>query len=83
MQMMVEEQGEVVTQIESHAQNVETDVEQGVKHIDRAIIIAKSTRAVNNPIFRFPRTSQEKTKYIYFFICRKNGVVSLSLSSLL
>ncbi|KAI7885926.1 t-SNARE [Mucor mucedo] len=45
MQMMVEEQGETITQIESHAQNAETDVEQGVKHIDRAIIIAKSTRA--------------------------------------
>jgi syntaxin 1B/2/3 len=48
MQMMVEEQGETVTQIESHAQNVETDVEQGGKHISRAIILARSTRAVCN-----------------------------------
>ncbi|KAG2201814.1 hypothetical protein INT47_004371 [Mucor saturninus] len=51
MQMMVEEQGETITQIESHAQNAETDVEQGVKHIDRAIIIAKSTRAVSDIYF--------------------------------
>lgn len=78
--MMVEEQGEVITQIESHAQNAEADVEQGVKHIDRAIILARSTRAVSGTFLKI---------YIWHvklnnFLChRKNGAASLSLLSLL
>ncbi|KAI9338140.1 t-SNARE [Pilaira anomala] len=45
MQMMVEEQGEAFDQIESNADNAAVDLEKGVNHIDRAIVIAKSTRA--------------------------------------
>lgn len=45
--MMVEEQGQVFDQIENNAENTQTDLEQGVKHVDRAIILARSTRAVS------------------------------------
>ncbi|KAK4517205.1 uncharacterized protein ATC70_000537 [Mucor velutinosus] len=45
MQMMVEEQGKVFDQIENNAENTQADLEQGVKHVDRAIILARSTRA--------------------------------------
>ncbi|CEP12973.1 hypothetical protein [Parasitella parasitica] len=45
MQMMVEEQGQVLDQVENNAENTHADVEQGVKHVDRAIILARSTRA--------------------------------------
>lgn len=47
MQMMVEEQGQTFDQIEQNAQNTSGDIEQGVKHVDRAIILARSTRAVS------------------------------------
>lgn len=46
MQMMVEEQGETLDQVEHHAETVAVDIEKGGSHISRAIIIAKSTRAV-------------------------------------
>ncbi|GAA5805648.1 t-SNARE [Helicostylum pulchrum] len=45
MQMMVEEQGETLDQVEHHAETVAVDIEKGGSHINRAIIIAKSTRA--------------------------------------
>ncbi|KAI9271395.1 t-SNARE [Sporodiniella umbellata] len=45
MQMMVEDQGKTLDQVEDHAVNTSGDLEQGVKHIDKAIILAKSTRA--------------------------------------
>ncbi|CEG67278.1 hypothetical protein RMATCC62417_03731 [Rhizopus microsporus] len=45
MQMMVEQQGETLQQIETHAENTLVDLEQGNKDIDKAIVSAKSTRA--------------------------------------
>ncbi|KAI9472012.1 MAG: t-SNARE [Benjaminiella poitrasii] len=45
MQMMVEEQGEVLDQIENNAENTRADLEQGVKHVNKAIMLARSTRA--------------------------------------
>jgi t-SNARE complex subunit (syntaxin) len=47
MQMMVEQQAETLTQIEHHAENTMVDLEVGNKDIDRAIVSAKSTRAVS------------------------------------
>lgn len=45
MQMMVEEQGQTIDQIEQNAQDTTKDLEQGNKHVDKAIILARSTRA--------------------------------------
>lgn len=45
MQMMVEQQGETLDQVEEHAQSAQGDLEQGVKQVSRAIVLAKSTRA--------------------------------------
>lgn len=72
MQMMVEEQGEAFDQIESNADNAAVDLEKGANHIDRAIVIAKSTRAVSSY-----NTCRISLKNINFYF-RKNGVVSLS-----
>jgi syntaxin 1B/2/3 len=47
MQMMVEEQGEIFDQIEHNAEDTNKDVEQGVKHVNRAVALARSTRAVS------------------------------------
>lgn len=47
MQMMVEQQAEVLTQIEVHAENTMVDLERGNKDVDRAIVSAKATRAVS------------------------------------
>jgi syntaxin 1B/2/3 len=47
MQMMVEQQGETLDQVEEHAQNAQGDLEQGVKQVSRAIVLARSTRAVS------------------------------------
>ncbi|KAI8339941.1 t-SNARE [Chlamydoabsidia padenii] len=45
MQMMIEQQGEVLTQIEVHAETATHDLEQGNKDVSRAIVSAKATRA--------------------------------------
>ncbi|KAG1601659.1 hypothetical protein G6F47_003474 [Rhizopus delemar] len=45
MQMMVEQQGETLKEIETHAENTVVDLEQGNKDIEKAIVSAKSTRA--------------------------------------
>ncbi|KAL0074886.1 t-SNARE [Phycomyces blakesleeanus] len=45
MQMLVENQGQVIDTIEQHAETTTGDLEQGVKHIDKAIKYAISTRA--------------------------------------
>lgn len=47
MQMMVEDQGKTLDQVEEHAINTSGDIEQGVNHISKAIVLARSTRAVN------------------------------------
>lgn len=47
MQMMVEQQAETLNQIEHHAETTMVDLEAGNKDIDRAIVSAKSTRAVS------------------------------------
>ncbi|KAI9027527.1 t-SNARE [Phycomyces nitens] len=45
MQMIVENQGHTIDTIEQNAETTVEDLEQGVKHIDRAIKYAISTRA--------------------------------------
>ncbi|CAO3672300.1 unnamed protein product [Rhizopus stolonifer] len=45
MQMMVEDQGKTLDQVEEHAINTSGDIEQGVNHISKAIVLARSTRA--------------------------------------
>ncbi|KAG0188695.1 Plasma membrane t-SNARE, secretory vesicle fusion [Apophysomyces sp. BC1034] len=45
MQMLVEQQGETLKEIEMHAETTVVDLEQGNKEIARAIVSAKSTRA--------------------------------------
>jgi syntaxin 1B/2/3 len=47
MQMMVEQQQEVFNQIETHAENTVVDLETGNQHIEKAIVSARSTRAVS------------------------------------
>lgn len=53
MQMMVEDQGKVMDQIEQHAETTHADIEQGVTHISKAIVLARSTRAVSVYFFFF------------------------------
>ena len=72
MQMMVEEQGQTFDQIEHNAQETSKDLEQGNKHVDRAIVLAKSTRAVSVSAILCV-----VLLYIDYFCVRKNGVVSL------
>jgi syntaxin 1B/2/3 len=57
MQMMVEEQGEILEQIELNAEDTTKDLEQGVKHVNKAVIIARSTRAVCEITFFFVSTN--------------------------
>ncbi|OBZ87821.1 Syntaxin-like protein psy1 [Choanephora cucurbitarum] len=45
MQMMIEEQGQVLDQVDNHAQETTQDLEHGNKQISRAIVLARSTRA--------------------------------------
>ncbi|CAO3587392.1 unnamed protein product [Absidia cylindrospora] len=45
MQMMIEQQGEVLNQVEVHAETAAHDLEQGNKDVSRAIVSAKATRA--------------------------------------
>lgn len=51
MQMMVEEQGQVLEEIEHNAEETNKDLEQGVNHVNKAVIIARSTRAVSFIIY--------------------------------
>ncbi|KAI8364496.1 t-SNARE [Choanephora cucurbitarum] len=44
MQMMVEQQAETLNQIEQHAESTVVELEQGNRDIEKAIVIAKSTR---------------------------------------
>lgn len=47
MQMMVEQQGETVTNIEQHAENTVGDLKQGNSFLTRAIASARATRHVS------------------------------------
>lgn len=47
MQMMVEQQGETVTNIEQHAENTVGDLKQGNTFLTRAIASARATRHVS------------------------------------
>jgi syntaxin 1B/2/3 len=47
MQMMVEQQGAVLDQIQVHAESTAHDLEQGNRDVARAIGSAKATRAVS------------------------------------
>lgn len=72
MQMMVEQQGETLKQIETAAETTVVDLEQGNKDISKAIVSAKSTRAVS---WRLHPPS-EKPRFL--MRNRKNGAVSWS-----
>lgn len=77
MQMMVEQQGETLDVIEQNAEDTQKDIEQGDKHINRAIVLARSTRAVSFlDLFMSGIPVCAKT----ILTDRKNGVVSLLLS---
>lgn len=70
--MMVEEQGDILEEIEHNAEDTTKDLEQGVKHVNKAVVIARSTRAVRAyyALF-FERIALIQVEY------RKNGVASL------
>ncbi|KAI9313175.1 t-SNARE [Dichotomocladium elegans] len=44
MQMLIEQQGQVLTEVEENAVTAASDIEKGVHHVDQAIKIAKATR---------------------------------------
>jgi syntaxin 1B/2/3 len=77
MQMMVEQQGVVLDQVEVHAESTAHDLEQGNRDVARAIGSAKATRAV----------SFWKKNRLFVLISlfasthRKNGAALSSLSS--
>lgn len=79
MQMMVEQQQEVFNQIETHAENVVVDLEVGNQDIEKAIVSAKSTRAVSQKYKANKRGRKPNLN-----MNRKNGfALSFSLLSLL
>lgn len=47
MQMMVEQQGETINQVEQHADTTAVELQQGNTYLTKAIATAKSTRAVS------------------------------------
>lgn len=52
MQMMVEQQAETLNQIETHAETTVVDLEQGNQDIGKAIVSARSTRAVSQILYK-------------------------------
>jgi hypothetical protein len=48
MNMLVENQGEMLKEIDMHAQDTVIHLEEGNKHVDRAITSAKATRKVKD-----------------------------------
>ncbi|CEP18619.1 hypothetical protein [Parasitella parasitica] len=54
MQMMVEQQAETINQIETHVETTVVDLEQGNRDISKAIVSAKSTRAVSESLICIP-----------------------------
>jgi syntaxin 1B/2/3 len=47
MQMLVEQQGETIDQIEEHAETTAVQMEEGNKFVSRAIKSARATRHVS------------------------------------
>jgi syntaxin 1B/2/3 len=47
MQMLVEQQGETIDQIEEHAETTAVQMEEGTKFVTRAIASARATRHVS------------------------------------
>jgi len=47
MQILVEAQDTMVVQIEDHATQVQTNLEQGVVHVEKALESAKAARRVS------------------------------------
>jgi syntaxin 1B/2/3 len=72
MQMMVEEQGETLNNVEQNAETTAVNLNEGNKFLTRAITTAKSTRAVSIHLL------DGLYVFIYFFLwlSRKNGVAS-------
>lgn len=83
MQMMVEQQGVVLDQIEVHAESTAHDLEQGNMNVARAIGSAKATRAVSS--WKKKKTKKKKLIFCAYFSLsstyRKSGVALSSLSS--
>lgn len=48
MQMMIEQQGQTLDNVEVNAQDTAVHIEEGNKQLHKAILLAKSTRTVNN-----------------------------------
>lgn len=44
MSMLVEQQDETIATIENHAQQVDTDMEAGLKHTEEAVVKARKAR---------------------------------------
>ena len=74
MQMMVEQQAETLNQIEQHAESTVVELEQGNRDIEKAIVIAKSTRGVSL-LFAY------LSLWFSLIYYRKNGSVSSFSSS--
>lgn len=51
MQILVEAQDTTITQIEEHATQVQTNMEQGVVHVEKALESAKAARRVSLIIY--------------------------------
>lgn len=89
---MVEQQGEVIKEVETHMESTVVDLEQGNKDISRAIVSAKATRKVRRTWAVVKNAAAHLPTFLclVFWLCiyifRKNGHAllfsSLSLSSL-
>lgn len=51
MNMLVEQQGEVLKEIDMHAQDTVIQLDEGNKQVDRAIVSARATRTVSHSIW--------------------------------
>ncbi len=76
MQILVEAQDTTVVQIEDHATQVQTNMQQGVVHVEKALDSAKAARRVSwLYVGKILDTSWVHTNS--YFLFRKNGIVSL------
>lgn len=72
MQMMVEQQGDTLQRVEVNAETTAVQLEEGNKHLNRAILLAKSTRTV--------RITSYAYTFLILFNYRKSFVVCLYVS---
>jgi syntaxin 1B/2/3 len=66
MNMLVENQGEVLKEIDMHAQDTVIQLEEGNKQVDKAISSARATRTVSFTIYEWYKSAYLAKLVIHF-----------------